>query len=61
LHVGELRAEVGDHPAFGRGFVFGFPGGDAVQGQAVEKRGLAWFDRQFDPAAGGEDLRRAAW
>ena len=33
VHAGKERAEVGDHPALGRGLVLRLPGDDAVQGE----------------------------
>jgi hypothetical protein len=52
---GELRAEIGDHPAFGRGAVTVLPGDDAVEGKAVEERGFSGPCGKLDAAAGGED------
>ena len=51
-----MRAQVGDHPAFRGCAVAGFPAGDAVDREAVEERGFSGCRRQFDAAAGGEDL-----
>ena len=53
---GQLRAKISDHPAFGRNVGARPRRGDAVQGEAVDQRGLTGAGGKFNPAAGVEHL-----